>query len=165
MVFEISRAWTPPEKKTPKAQMSIWDRGIEDLLANVEISITQATGRYQDGEPYAKPKASKCWRVLPKMANPAKPRGLENELCAIYLKAGGVKLPILKKKGAIVTETEVVGMALRDQLVDIKTGLEKIKRNSGAGKDLFEALKAAYKPKKDAKDYKFDAKSERWVKK
>ena len=99
------------------------------------------------------------------MANPAKPRGLENELCAIYLKAGGVKLPILKKKGAIVTETEVVGMALRDQLVDIKTGLEKIKRNSGAGKDLFEALKAAYKPKKDAKDYKFDAKTERWVKK
>ena len=162
MVFKITRARKAPEKKTPKAQLSIWDRGLEDLLANIEISITEATGRYHtEGGAYAKPKASKCWRVKSSSAK----KSLTEEVCIVGLKAGGAKLAILEKDKGIVSEVEVDSPDLRDQLVDLKHGLEKIKRNSGAGKDLFEALKAAYKPKKDAKDYKFDAKSERWVKK
>ena len=64
MVFKITRARKAPEKKIPKAQLSVWDRGLEDLLANIEVSITEATGRYHTEEgAYAKPKASKCWRV------------------------------------------------------------------------------------------------------
>ena len=74
-------------------------------------------------------------------------------------------MAVLEKDKGIASEVEVDSPDLRDQLVDIKQGLEKIKRNTGAGKDLFEALKAAYKPKKDALSYRFDAKSERWVKK
>jgi hypothetical protein len=162
MVFKITRARKAPEKKIPKAEMSVWDRGLEDLLANIEVSITEATGRYHtEGGAYAKPKASKCWRVKSSSAK----KSLKEEVCIVGLKAGGVKLAVLEKGKGIASEVEVDSPDLRDQLVDLKQGLEKIKRNTGAGKDLFEALKAAYKPKKDSSDYKFDAKSERWMKK
>ena len=104
MVFKITRARKAPEKKISKAQLSVWDRGLEDLLANIEISITEATGRYHtEGGAYAKPKASKCWRVKSSSAK----KSLKEEVCIVGLKAGGVKLAVLEKGKGIASEVEV----------------------------------------------------------
>ena len=168
-MLKVTRAWTPEPKKVARTKIPIWDRGIEDILKNLQTSIDEATGRYHtEGGAYDKPKASKCWTVLAKMVNPQKPKGLENELCSIGIKATTRKLKILEVKDLEtdkpikVDSTEIAGMALRDQLMDFKLAIEKVRRNSVFGEALYEELKLSYQPPNARDKYEFDEEAQIW---
>ena len=170
-MLKVTRAWTPPPKKVARQKIPVWERGKEDLLKNLETSITEATGRYHTpGGAYDKAKASKCWTVLARKADPAKERGIENELCSIGIKATTRKLKILgvkdeKGEWGYTDSTEIEGLALRDQLTDFKQAIEKVTRNSAFGQVLYEELKTSYQPPNAREDYEFDEEAQVWVKK
>ena len=111
--------------------------------------------------------ASKNWRVSKKRANPSKEASLDNEVCIISIKAGGTKLPVLEdNKGNTVTDVEVNSVNLLEELHGLRAWIQDLKEAPKTRKDkkeLHETLKAAYKPKKDASKYSYNADSDKWL--
>ena len=182
MGYKVKNARVAPQPKSSRARMPIWERGIADITDNLDLSIAEATGRYHTEGGAAAPNnpikdtkdnprtqafASKNWRVSKKRANPSKEASLDNEVCIISIKAGGTKLPVLEdNKGNTVTDVEVNSVNLVEELHDLRAWIQDLKEAPKTRKDkkeLHETLKAAYKPKKDASKYSYNADSDKWL--
>ncbi len=143
----------------------IFDKYVRTTLEKIEISISDARGRYEQGKTYASAKRSQNWKVAKKADS------LEGEEVKVWLKIGVKKQGIFtNQEGVEVLEAKIPSTALLATLLDFKQSVEFVRDNpeSKVAKEFWKEAIDAAKPKSKPKaqgmnDWEYDVESDSYV--
>lgn len=141
-----------PLERTPREVETIFAKYVRLTREKVELSISDARGRYEKGQGYSNPKPSQNWKVVSKAAENQKDQAqLDAEQVETWMKVGIKKVPV-KMDGS--KEDRQPSTALVSVLENYLEGLEAIAANptSEQGVAFHEVAKFVAFPKAMPKD-------------
>ena len=108
---------------TPKEEERIFDKYVRTTLEKIELSISDAKGRYEEGKAYTNPKPSKLWKVVKTAEN------LLEEQVEIKLTIGIKKQTLFTRDGVDYTDVKVYASELIGWLERFKQTVESVRDN------------------------------------
>jgi hypothetical protein len=147
----------PAAEKEP---VRIFDRYVEQTLAKLDRSISDARGRYEEGKQYAVAKPSLNWKVVNKVDD------LSKEQVRVWLKVGIEKVAI----DGDATEVKIPSSMLLTVLEEMRSSIEAIAASpsSAEGQAFHELAIKQAKPKTapvadGATEWRYDANLDRYL--
>jgi hypothetical protein len=148
MPLVISKAIVRKTAKPKQNTRPIWERGVEDILENIDKSRVEANGRYVQRQPDPKSYASKCWKIF----RSKKYKGVQDEEVLVMVKCAGRNLKVLtsETQGERASEIKIHNSELLSTIDAVREFLMSLDAGSKTSKDRkewHEEMKLAYKPK------------------
>ena len=156
-----------PRTASLKEVERIFDKYVRQTLEKIELSISDAKGRYEEGKAYTDPKPSKLWKVVKKADT------LEEEKVEIKLVIGIKKQVLFTKDGVDHTSAKIKSPLLLKYLEAFKQKVEYARDNptSDFGKEFHQSAIDAALPKSKPSpktnpgktDWEYDADSDTYI--
>ena len=162
---ELEQEAIQPQKRGSTEVEKIFDKYVRLTLEKIELSISDAKGRYEEGKAYTSAKPSQNWKVVKQADN------LMDEELKIWLKIGIKKQGLyVNQNGVEVLEAKIKASDLMKNLLRFKQSIEFVRdnRDTDIAREFHEVAIQQAKPKSrpvtpGMTDWQYDSESDSYI--